>query len=477
MKFYRFLFIATITLIGTVVFAKDFNVKDFGAVGDGQTVDSPAIQRAIDACEEAGGGKVIVPHGEYLAATIQIKNNVTLHVSKGAVILGVTDPTQYVNVDPFIDGIGQNRGTALIAAVEVKNIGLEGEGVINGRGTSLAMPDGSRMTLRPFLLRIVRCEGVVVKNITLINSAAWTTHFFESKYITIDGIKIRSRGMGNNDGIGIDCSSNIRISNCDIDSGDDALVFKTTSPKMPCKDIVVTGMRLKSDHGAIKMGTESTAPFEDIKISDCYIYDTNNGGIKLLTVDGAKLRNIEISDITMENVRTAMLFRLGARMRVFRSDDEVQPVGVFENVVIKNVKVKISEISQLKYPTGIMITGIPNHYINGLTLENIEMNLPGGGTKQEVNVVVPEAIDQYPEIKTFGPSIPAYGVWARHARNLTLRNISFSTQKTDMRPALFFEDVKGATIDHVRIPIVPEKEEEFRRISSENISINQSNVY
>jgi hypothetical protein len=195
------------------------------------------------------------------------------------------------------------------------------------------------------------------------------------------------------------------------------------------------------------------APFEDIKITDCHIYDTKNGGIKLLTVDGAHLRNIEISNITMDEVRTPMLFRLGSRLSVFRKgQDTKQTTGTFENVVIKNVKAKAADSAQLKPPSGILITGVPGHYITNLRLENIEIDLLGTGTVGQSRHVVPEAIDQYPEIKTFGPIIPAYGVWARHVKGLKLKNITFRLKNNDLRPALICEDGKDIEVEGWNIP-------------------------
>ncbi|HUS01226.1 MAG TPA: glycosyl hydrolase family 28 protein, partial [Chitinophagaceae bacterium] len=271
--------------------------------------------------------------------------------------------------------------------------------------------------------------------------------------IRIENVKILSRGVAHNDGIDIDGSQHVVIKNCDVNSGDDALCFKTTSSTMACSDIRVSGMRLKSSQGAIKMGTESMAPFENIKISDCYIYETNNGGIKLLTVDGAHLRNVEISNITMVDVRTPILVRLGSRLSVFRKSlDTKQETGTLEKVVIKNVKAKASDSAQLKPPSGILITGVPGHYITDLTLENIEIDLLGDGTVENSRQVVTEAIDKYPEVKTFGPIIPAYGVWARHVKGLKLKHITFRLKHNDLRPAFLIEDGKDIEITNCKIP-------------------------
>lgn len=426
-----------------------FNVKKYGAKGGGKRIESPAIQKAIDACHKAGGGTVIVPKGTYLSATIQLKDNVTLHLEKDALILGTTDYKAYDNLDPFTEGLGIEVGRALLVAVDAHNIGLTGEGAIDGQGSALkerhikedTRPEKDRWGLRPFLVRLVRCDGVNVNGVTLRYAGAWTSHYFHCRNVSISNVTIRSFGVAHNDGIDIDGCQHVRISHCDIISGDDALCFKTTSSKMACSDIVVSDMLLKSNQSGIKMGTESMAPFENIRISNCKIYDTKNGGIKLFSVDGAHLRNVEISDITMDEVRTPMLFRLGARLNVFRkNEDTKQPVGSFENVTIRNVNAIAADKAQLDPPSGILITGIPGHYITNLTLENIHIRLLGTGTPEDALSKVPEAIDQYPEVKTFGPKIPAYGVWARHARGLKLKNVTFELKNPDARPEILCED-------------------------------------
>lgn len=469
----------------SISFANDFDITKYGAIGDGTTLNTTFIQKAIDDCAASGGGKVFFPAGKFLSGTVVLKGNVTLHFKKDAVLLGSTDIEDYKNIDPFKDGLGADVGWALLVAVDSKNIGLEGEGAIDGQGSKLkaqhilkdTRPEGERWGRRPFLLRIVRCEGVTVSGITLYYSAAWTSHYFQSKKIRIDRVKIVSVGVAHNDGMDIDGCQDVRINNCDIESGDDALCFKTTSSKMACRDIIIKGMRLKSNQAGIKMGTESMAGFEDIKISDCHIYDTKNGGIKLFSVDGARLRNIEISDITMDEVRTPMMFRLGSRLNVFRKDqDTKQPTGIFENVVVRNVKAKASDNAQLKPPSGIIITGVPGHYITNLRLENIEIDLLGTGTAENARQSVPEAIDQYPEVKTFGPVIPAYGLWARHVKGLELVNVSFKIDSNDLRPVFICEDAKDIIITRCKIPATEGAQAIIRLENVEGAKISDNDV-
>ena len=170
------------------------DITRYGAVGDGKTLNTMAIQKAIDECHQQGGGKVVFPAGTWLSGTIVIKDQVTLQFDKGSRLLGSTNINDYQNIDPFTDGLGIDVGWALLVAVDAKNIGIEGEGAIDGQGAKLkaqqietdTRPESERWGRRPFLLRIVRCENVTVKDVTLNYAAAWTSHYFQSKQVRIE---------------------------------------------------------------------------------------------------------------------------------------------------------------------------------------------------------------------------------------------------------------------------------------------------
>jgi hypothetical protein len=172
-----------------------------------------------------------------------------------------------------------------------------------------------------------------------------------------------------------------------------------------------------------------------------------------------------------------MLFRLGSRLSVFRKGKDVQQsTGTFENVVIKNVKAKSSDSTQLKPPSGVLITGVPGHYITNLTLENIEIELPGGGTAENARQSVPEAIDKYPEVKTFGPLIPAYGIWARHVKGLKLINVKLKLKSNDLRPAFICEDGKDIELKDWKLPQTSGAESILRLENVQGANINKINV-
>jgi hypothetical protein len=202
-------------------------------------------------------------------------------------------------------------------------------------------------------------------------------------------------------------------------------------------------MRLKSNQGAIKFGTESYGGFENVTVSNCQIRDTNNGGIKVLCVDGGTLTNVTISDVTMDNVKTPIFVRLGARFRTFRDGDPKKQVSTMKNVLIRNIRAKASDQAQIMPPTGIFITGVPGQCIENLSLENVESTWQGWWDDRECRAVVEEKIDTYPEINRFGKTLPAYGVYARHVQGVKLNDIRLKLSSSDLRPALVCQDVQG----------------------------------
>jgi polygalacturonase len=214
----------------------------------------------------------------------------------------------------------------------------------------------------------------------------------------------------------------------------------------------VSGCRLKSNQGAIKFGTESVADFDNIKITNCQIRDTKNGGIKLLSADGARLQNVTISEITMENVATPIFVRLGARLKTFRPEDKKGQAGLINNVVIKNVRARAAAKAQIMPPSGIFITGIPGHPVGKLTLENIEIELAGGGEREQGRQVLQENVDGYPEINRFGPRLPAFGLYARHVKGLQVTGLTVKLGVPDLRPALVCQDCEDSEFAEWKLP-------------------------
>ena len=432
------IFILTASVM-TATPGKLIDVTKSGVIGDGTTVNTAAIQKAIDACSANGGGTIRFPAGRFVTGTIQLKDNVTLHLDENAVLLGSTNAADYRNVDPFMAGDGVPLGYALIVADGVSHVGVEGAGAIDGQGRKLKAAQ-SRYTVRPFLMRWLRCTNVTVTDVHLTNPGAWTLNFFQSRHATVERVTIRTRntGLANNDGIDLDSCEGVRIRDCDIDSGDDAICIKATSP-LPCRDITASGCKLSTKCNAIKLGTESLGDFEKIFVTDCQIRDTGMAGIALYSVDGANLHDVAISGITMDGVTVPICVRLGARLKTFRAGDQPKPPGTLRDVTIKNVSA--TGVRQI----GLLISGITNHPVENLTVENIQIEVPGGGKLADARIQLPEKEKAYPEYSMFGKVMPAYGIYARHVRGITFKSVRTTVKATDERPANIFIDAEGVT--------------------------------
>ncbi|WP_096433647.1 glycoside hydrolase family 28 protein [Labilibaculum antarcticum] len=442
-----------------------WDIRDFGAVNDNTTINTSFIQNAIDECSKAGGGIVLISDGKYISGTILLKDNVNLKIAEGAQLLGSANPKDYQTIDPFTDAVGQQRGKCLVGALNAKNIAISGKGIIDGRGhlfktAELAKTmkkmgvDKSRLkefaNNRPFLVRFVKSSRITVTEIFLRQSAAWTLHLFQCEQIKIDGIDIYNHAHKNNDGIDMDSSKDAVITNCNIDTGDDAICFKTTSP-IATENITVSDCRLKSDWGTIKFGTESMGDFRNITIKNCYIHETRGGGIKILSVDGSNISNIRIDSIQMEKVDMPIFIRLGERLRTYR-DAPKQKVGSITDVFISNVDATTwnLEESRVSPPSGILMTGTANHKIGTVKLENIHIHLPGGGLKEHSQVIVPEAETKYPEFSFFGV-LPSYGIMGRHIQSLQAKNLQINIETKDFRKPVLMEDVVNQDVENVKI--------------------------
>lgn len=431
--------------------AQKYNIIDYGAKGDSLTINTPFIQKAIDDCSSKGGGIVTIPKGIFISGTVLLKDNVILNVEKGSKLVGSSNPQDYQSIDTFVDAVKQARGTCLVGALNVKNIGVTGDGIIDGNGQAFLAPqlklkkaalglDESVKDFganRPFLLRFVKSSNIHLKGITIREAAAWTCHFYQSSNITIDGVTVYNFANKNNDGFDLDSSHDIDIKNCNIKTGDDSVCIKATSSQ-PTYNVKVRNCIISSHWGALKLGTESMGDFYNIDIQNCKIYDTRGGGIKILSVDGANIHDVKIQNITMDDVEMPIFIRLGERLNTYREADK-RKVGSINNIVIKNIKAttRSLENSRVNPPSGILITGTPNYSIGKVSLENIKITLPGGGKKSDVGLIE-EQETKYPEFSFF-KVLPAYGMYARHINGLTTKNVDFKITTADERPDVVLE--------------------------------------
>jgi polygalacturonase len=421
---------------------KIYDISRLGAVGDGKTLNTRVIQQVIDDCSKQGGGKVRIPAGTWLSGTLLLKSGVTLSLDQNAVLLGSSNIDDYRLIEPFTDGNGATLGYCLVCAVGANNIGIEGKGAIDGQGREVFKSGGK--SRRPFLLRMLRCNRISFQVVTLRNSTAWAVHLFECRDITARGVAIRSKGLANNDGFDIDGSQNVTIAHCDIDTGDDAVCLKTTG-NSPCRNVSVTDSKLASGWAAFKIGTETHADVEHIRVSRCEV-PSATGAIKIFAVDGARAQDIEISDITIEKDAVPIQIRLGARLRTFVPGDAPKDMGFLKNVVIRNIKATRAR------DIGMFINGIPNHRIENLTIENVAIGLAGGGKPEDASLKIPENEKAYPDIETLAKRLPVSSVYMRHVDGMKMRNVRITHEAPDPRPAVYVLDGQNLEFTDVRLP-------------------------
>ena len=364
----------------------DHLVTDYGAVGDGVTLNTKSIQKAIDQCSSEGGGRVVIGPGRFLTGTLVMKDHVELHVVKEAVLLGSTDPSDYPEMVTAYRFYGDEWvKQSLIFGANLEDIAITGEGVIDGQGeafqvTTKVKPD--RYRNRPYVIRFTECTGVVVQNITLQNSAMWMQHYLACDKVLIENIKVWNHCNKNNDMIDIDGCRDVVIRGCEGDTDDDALTLKSTSPRA-CENVAISNCILSSHCNAIKLGTESTGGFKNITITDCVvkpsskeevIYGLPEGisGISLEVVDGGTMDGVIISNVVIDGPEVPLFIRLGNRARPHMEGIGKPGVGALKNIRIEDLVVRNGG------KTGCSITGIPGYPVRNVSLSNISMELLGG---------------------------------------------------------------------------------------------------
>jgi polygalacturonase len=423
---------------------KVYDVGDYGAKADGKTLCTKSIQKAIDECSKDGGGTVYLGRGVFLSGTVYMKSGVTLKLDPACTLLGSKNLKDYPEtVQAFRSYTDNYTDKSLIYGENLEGVTITGKGTIDGQGQAFKGP----YKVRPYMIRIIQCRNVTVEDVTIRNSPMWVQHYLACDDVRISGITVRSRVNANNDGINIDSCHRVIISDCNIDSGDDAIVLKSTSARF-CRDVVVTNCVVRSRCNGLKMGTESNGGFQNIVLTGCAIYDTRLAGIALEIVDGGTMDRVVVSNITMNKIGAPIFLRLGNRARPFKKDMETPGIGILGNVTISNIEATGANA------TGCAISGLPEAKIENVTLSNVRLSFAGGGTKEDASRAIDEKPAAYPEYSMFG-RLSAYGFYCRHVKGLKLLNVQLQLARDDRRHALVFEDVEDALIDGLGAPCSP----------------------
>jgi polygalacturonase len=445
-----------------------FNIATFGAIGDAKTLNTQAIQQAIDKCTAQGGGVVKVPKGVFLTGTIVLKTGVKLEITEGGILLGSSKREDYQKNDWY----------ALILAKGQKNISITGKGIIDGQGKDLAA-DVERMRQagliknvkphnrpdenhRPQIIEMTDCDNVRIEGVTIKNAACWVQTYHNCTYLKIHKIRVESTAYWNNDGIDIVDCRHVKITDCFINSADDAICLKSHDAKLFCEDIEIARCTLRSSASAFKLGTASYGGFKNIRVKNLYIYDTYRSAIALECVDGGFLENIKIKNIVAKNTGNALFIRIGHRL-------QSRPIGRVKDISIKNLKADIPKAQPDKgydmegpradsasnlLPSSIV--GLPQNPIKNVFLSNIDITYGGGSNKDKAYIPVtalskvPEHPKEYPEFSMFG-ELPAWGFFLRHTEGVHFKNITLKLIEPDYRPAIVADDALFLTLKKMKI--------------------------
>ncbi len=457
------------------------DVRSFGATGDGKTIDSPAINKAIDATAASGGGTLFFPAGNYLCYSIRFKSNIAFYLDVGATIIAADSPAPgstpgancYDAAEPNQWNQYQDFGhshwhNSLIWAEGMENISITGPGRIWGKGLSRGAGAGPRADspgVGNKSIALKNCRNILLRDFSILHGGHFGILATGADNLTIDNLKIDT----NRDGMDIDCCRNVRISNCYVNSPwDDGICLKSSyglGSAKPTEFVTISdcyvsgcfqegtlldatykrfGPEERIPHtGRIKFGTESNGGFRNITISNCVFEGCQ--GLALETVDGALLEDVTVTNISMRDIISAPIFlRLGRRMR----GPKELAIGTLKRIIISNVVVSNS-VSRL----GSIISGIPDHNIEDVKISNVTVQHQGGGTKENAALQPAEREETYPEPGMFG-TMPSHGFYVRHVKGIQFDNIDIQPAKEDQRPTFVLDQVDDADFFRIKTPKV-----------------------
>lgn len=464
-----------------------FSVRAYGAVGDGAAVDTPAIQRAIDAAEKAGGGTVYFPAGTYVSYSIRLKSHVTLHLDGGATILSGETPLEgtphgrYDAAEPNgpwekYQDFGHNHWhNSLIWGEGLENVAICGNGLIWGKHLSRSekgrsvrdrgLPLSTLPGVGNKTIALKNCRCVLLRDFSILDGGHIGVLATGVDNLTIDNLRIDT----NRDGMDIDSCRNVRIANCSVNSPwDDGICLESSYAlgyPRATENVTIAGCYVTGGYepgtmlsgewkkldpsgkegvptGRIKCGTMSVGGFKNISISNC-VFDRCRG-LALECVDGGALEDVTFTGITMRDVTNTPLFlRLGSRL----SAPPGTQVGTLKRIILSDI---VSYNCMSGYAA--IVSGIPGHEIEDIKISNIYLHHLGGGTREMAERKPPELEAMYPEPRMFGP-LPANGFFVRHVKNIEFTCVEIAAQHPDARPAMWLEDVQGADFFRLKVPI------------------------
>jgi parallel beta-helix repeat protein len=503
MRFVKILGIVLGALAGCAppaqVIDNTFNVKNFGAVGNGKAFDTRAVNLAIERAASVGGGTVYFPAGTYLCFSIHLKSNITIHLEQGATILAAEAPAdekaegydapEPCSWDRYQDFGHSHWHNSLIWGEDLQNVSIFGPGTIDGLGLSRGAPTPKRNpsilthpkipTTKPKFfngsddlpdnvgnkaIALKNCRNVIFRDFTIYRGGHFGILCTGVDNWTCDNLKIDT----NRDGIDLDSCQNVRVSNCTVNSPfDDGICLKSSyalSSIRATQNVTITNCQVSgydlgtlldgtyirsiednpAPMGRIKLGTESNGGFKNITISNCNFEYCK--GLALESEDGGELEDVTINNITMRDLVSSPIFlRLGARLR----GPDNPPVGQLRRVIISNI---VCYNADPRFAS--TLSGVPGHDIEDIRLENINIYERGGGDPEWASADPPEQEAAYPDPHMFGP-LPAYGFFIRHVNGLQMHGVNLHYLGEENRSPFVIVDSKNIDLHEIVAPHEP----------------------
>lgn len=498
--------------------ARVYDIREFGAKGDGVTLDTKALQSAIDECHRDQGGTVLVPAGIFVIGTTELKSNVTLHIAAQGVLLGSDHGVDYYPADAIPlhgDTTLEDGNTGLLFAVNAENITVEGPGLIDGRGSQFHGPNrgdpspaGISGAKRPYHLMFYRCQNLRIQNIRLKDCAFHSMRIVQCSYAWFTGIHLRSRVISNNDGFHFISCEYMHVTNCDIQCQDDACALFGS-----CRFITVSDTTFSTRWSVFRFGGGTA---ESIAVSNC-IMDTVFGcPIKIRGGANSRFENFSFRNLTMNHVTGPISICLGPRRR--RSEmatggmtnaasgvvstaitnnlpggfaPEPTPeelaleTGIVRNISFSGIRatvVKPFPLPESEHRSGynpgevfscIGLNAVGTGWLENISFDDVHITFPGGGTAEQAAVRdVPKAIGEYYAAGIF----PAYALYARQVRGLTLNNVRFEIAASDLRPAVVFDHVSDVSVNGLSVQGDEGAESVLRFIESQDVLMSATKL-
>jgi hypothetical protein len=462
--------------------ARVYNVRDFGAKGDGVTLDTAAIQAAIDACTKDKGGTVLIPAGSFAAGTLELKSNVTLHLAAQGRLLGSGSPEHY----KAGNGIPPSNGNiVLLSAANAENITIEGPGTIDGNGLKFFTGKGDNTGpgqnsaegyfQRPHLMVFYRCQNLRIRDVFLTASAYHCARILECRRVNLDGVRIYNRANLNNDGFHLNSCEYVHIFNCDVVCQDDACALFGSN-----KFVTVTNCTFSTRWSIFRFGGGQA---ENITISNCVIYDTYGCPIKMRCGARSRFENISFSNLVMRNVTGPISIGLDSSRNTAGTTPPVK--GVVRNIAFNGIRASVvaqgRQHEDLHWPqrfrpgetrSCIVVNGVRDEFLEEISFQDVHIVYEGGGTAEEAGREVPQMAGEYFEIGT----PPAYGVYARNVRGLTLHNVRLEVTTPDLRPAVVFDQVADAAVNGLSAQGSPQAASLLRFINTRDVLLTAARV-